>query len=143
MGLEQRLAPKLEQRLELKQRLKIQARLLGLRLQLIGKVSGESYKPHAACPKCFCRLTPLEILAPGRLPEVVHERVRSSLLLSREVVMPDGRTVWVALRRRADGAVVTQVVASTTTPHRRQAGEAWAGTPVVRVMEPAVDPFSG
>ena len=62
MGLEQRLAPKLEQRLELKQRLKIQARLLGLRLQLIGKVSGESYKPHAACPKCFCRLTPLEII---------------------------------------------------------------------------------
>ena len=56
------------------------------------------------------RLTPLEILAPGRLPEVVHERVRSSLLLSREIALPDGRTVWVALRRRADGGVATQVV---------------------------------
>jgi hypothetical protein len=56
------------------------------------------------------RITPLEVIAPGRLPEVVHERVRSSLLLSREVVLPDGRTAWVVLRRCADGAVVTQVV---------------------------------
>jgi hypothetical protein len=64
MGLEQRLAPRLEQRLELKLRLKlkIQARLLDLRLQLIGKVNDEKYSPHAVCPKCFRRLTPLEII---------------------------------------------------------------------------------
>lgn len=56
-------------------------------------------------------LTPLEITAPGRLPEVVHERVRSSLLLSRQVDAPGGHSVWVALRRTGSGAVVTQVVA--------------------------------
>jgi hypothetical protein len=55
-------------------------------------------------------ITPLELTAPGRLPEVVHERVRSSLLLSQEVAEPGGRSVWVALRRATDGAMVTQVV---------------------------------
>lgn len=58
------------------------------------------------------QLTPLELTAPGRFPEVVHERVRSSLLLSQEVTGPGGRSVWVALRRAADGAVGTQVVLS-------------------------------
>jgi hypothetical protein len=58
------------------------------------------------------QLTPLELTAPGRLPEVVHERVRSSLLLAQEVTAPGGRSVWVALRRAADGAAVTQVVPS-------------------------------
>lgn len=56
------------------------------------------------------QLTPLELTTPGRFPEVVHERVRSSLLLSQEVGVAGGRTVWVALRRSADGGVVTQVV---------------------------------
>lgn len=62
MSLEQRLEVKLKQHLTLEQKLKIQAKILGLRLQLIGKVNGETYKPHAVCPKCSRRLTPLEIV---------------------------------------------------------------------------------
>ncbi len=60
--MEQRLEMNLEQRLTLEQRLKLQARILGLRLKLIGKIYGETYKPHAVCPKCNRRLTPIEIL---------------------------------------------------------------------------------
>jgi hypothetical protein len=56
------------------------------------------------------QITALELSAPGRFPEVVHERVRSSLLLSQQVAVSEGRSVWVALRRLADGRVVTQVV---------------------------------
>jgi hypothetical protein len=56
------------------------------------------------------QLTPLELTAPGRFPDVVHERVRASLLLSQEVNVTGGGSVWVALRRSADGGVVTQVV---------------------------------
>ena len=52
----------LDQRLMLEQKLKIQNRILSLRLQLIGKIHGETYKPHAICPKCFRRLTLLEII---------------------------------------------------------------------------------
>lgn len=55
-------------------------------------------------------ITPLELAVPGRLPEVVHERVRSSLVLAQEVAAPGGRSVWVALRRTADGGLMTQVV---------------------------------
>ena len=56
------------------------------------------------------QITPLELSAPGRFPEVVHERVRSSLLLSQQVTVSAERSVWVALRRLTDGRVVTQVV---------------------------------
>jgi hypothetical protein len=56
------------------------------------------------------QITPLELTAPGRFPEVVHERVRSSLLLSQEVTTAAGGSVWVALRSLADGRIVTQVV---------------------------------
>lgn len=56
------------------------------------------------------RVTPLEVTRPGRLPEVVHERVRSSVVLSREVDLPGGRTAWVALRRTAGGGLVSQAV---------------------------------
>jgi hypothetical protein len=56
------------------------------------------------------QVTPLELTRAGRLPEVVHERVRASLLLSRQVELPGGRTAWVALRRSAGGALVSQVV---------------------------------
>lgn len=62
MSLEQRLAPKLEQRLTLEQKLKVDAKILGLRLRLIGKMHGEKYTPHAVCPKCSRRLTPLQII---------------------------------------------------------------------------------
>jgi hypothetical protein len=57
------------------------------------------------------RATPLEVQDQGSfLPEVIHERVRSSMVLVREVPLPDGRTVRVALRRTDDGTLSTQVV---------------------------------
>jgi hypothetical protein len=53
--------------------------------------------------------TPLEIAEEGSfLPEVVHERVRASVVLARDVALPDGRTVWVALRKGDDGTLSTQ-----------------------------------
>lgn len=54
--------------------------------------------------------TPLEVGQGSFLPEVVHERVRSSLVLARDVVLPGGRAVWVALRKAPDGTLTTQVV---------------------------------
>jgi hypothetical protein len=54
--------------------------------------------------------TALELEAGSFLPEVVHERVRSSLVLARDVPVPGGRTVWVALRKADDGTLSTQVV---------------------------------
>src|SRR3954452_14186017 len=54
--------------------------------------------------------TPLEVGEGSFLPEVVHERVRSSLVLAQDVVLPGGRTVWVALRKAADGTLTTQAV---------------------------------
>jgi hypothetical protein len=54
--------------------------------------------------------TPLEVTAGSFLPEVVHERVRASVVASREVPVGDGRAVWVALRKAADGTLSTQAV---------------------------------
>jgi hypothetical protein len=55
--------------------------------------------------------TPLEIVDDeGRLPEVVRERVQSSVVLSSDVPLPGGRTGKVALRRGKDGRLVTQNV---------------------------------
>ena len=55
--------------------------------------------------------TPLEIVDDeGRLPEVVRERVQSSVVLSTDVALPGGRTGKVALRRGPDGRLVTQNV---------------------------------
>ena len=55
--------------------------------------------------------TPLEVLQEGTfLPEVVHERVRASVVLARDVAVPGGRTVWVALRKAEDGTLSTQAV---------------------------------
>jgi len=55
--------------------------------------------------------TPLEIVDDeGRLPEVVRERVQSSVVLSTDVPLPGGRTGKVALRRGPDGRLVTQNV---------------------------------
>jgi hypothetical protein len=51
----------------------------------------------------------LELEGGSFLPEVVHERVRSSLVLARDVPVPGGRTVWVALRKADDGTLSTQV----------------------------------
>jgi hypothetical protein len=53
--------------------------------------------------------TPLEIVDDeGRLPEVVRERVEASVVLSSDVPLPGGRSAKVALRRAADGSLVTQ-----------------------------------
>ena len=43
------------------------------------------------------------------LPEVVHERVRASVVLSRDVPLPGGLSLWVALRKGSDGTLSTQI----------------------------------
>jgi hypothetical protein len=53
--------------------------------------------------------TGLELPEGSFLPEVAHERWRSSVLLTREVPLPGGRAAWVALRRAPDGGITTQV----------------------------------
>jgi hypothetical protein len=55
--------------------------------------------------------TPLEVGQETFLPEVVHERVRSSIVLVRELPLPGGRVVYVSLRKAADGALSTHAVA--------------------------------
>lgn len=54
--------------------------------------------------------TVLELPEGSFLPEVIRERVQSSVVLAREVAVPGGAQVWVALRRTADGELVPQVV---------------------------------
>ena len=54
--------------------------------------------------------TPLEVAPDSFVPEVVYERVRASLVAARDVSMPGGRTVWVALRKADDGTLSTQAV---------------------------------
>ena len=55
--------------------------------------------------------TPLEVEDPSRLPEVIRERVQSSVVLSGSVTVPGGRQVRVALRRTDGGGLATQAVA--------------------------------
>lgn len=54
---------------------------------------------------------PLEIVDQSRLPDVIYDRVQRSVLLSTEVVLDDGRSVQVALRRGTGDAFVVQAVA--------------------------------
>jgi hypothetical protein len=54
--------------------------------------------------------TPLEVGDSSFLPEVVHERVRSSILLTREVPLGDGRSAFVTLRKAPDGTLSTQML---------------------------------
>ena len=54
--------------------------------------------------------TPLEVGDSSFVPEVVHERVRSSIVLTREVSLGDGRSAFVTLRKGADGTLSTQVL---------------------------------
>ena len=54
--------------------------------------------------------TPLEVGEGSFVPEVVHERVRSSIVLTREVPLGEGRTAFVSLRKAADGALSTQAL---------------------------------
>jgi hypothetical protein len=59
------------------------------------------------------RVTPLELEpeTSTRLPVTVRERVQASVLLTGEVDVGAGRKVRVALRRTAQGALVTQALA--------------------------------
>jgi hypothetical protein len=54
---------------------------------------------------------PLEIIDQSRLPDVIYDRVRRSILISTEVVLDDGRSVWVALRRSGGETFLVQAVA--------------------------------
>ncbi|GLY18050.1 hypothetical protein LWF15_27160 [Kineosporia rhizophila] len=55
------------------------------------------------------KTTPLEIQDDiGRLPEVVRERVQSSVVLTASVPMPRGKPARVALRRDPEGRLVAQ-----------------------------------
>ena len=54
--------------------------------------------------------TPLEVGVGSFVPEVVHERVRASIVLTREVPLGDGRSAFVTLRKSADGALSTQAL---------------------------------
>lgn len=55
------------------------------------------------------RTTPLEIEDDiGRMPEVVRERVQSSVVLTASVPLPNGRTARVALRRDPAGRLIAQ-----------------------------------
>lgn len=55
-------------------------------------------------------VTPLELDGESRLPEVIRERVQSSVLLAGSVVVPGGRTVRIALRKDPDGGIRTQAL---------------------------------
>jgi hypothetical protein len=55
--------------------------------------------------------TPLEVGEETFLPEVVHERVRASIVLTREIALGSGRTIYVSLRKAADGTLSTHAVA--------------------------------
>jgi hypothetical protein len=58
------------------------------------------------------RTTPLEIQDDvGRLPEVVRERVQSSVVLTASVPLSNGRAGRVALRRGPDGTLTGQMLA--------------------------------
>ena len=55
--------------------------------------------------------TPLEIQDDvGRLPEVVRERVQSSVVLTMSVPLPGGRAARAALRRTRDGSLIGQTL---------------------------------
>jgi hypothetical protein len=51
----------------------------------------------------------LELPEDSFVPEVSHERWRSSVVATREVPLPGGRPGWVALRRDDQGRLTTQV----------------------------------
>ncbi len=53
--------------------------------------------------------TGLELPEDSYLPEVAHERWRSSVVATREVALPGRRSAMVALRKDVDGALSTQV----------------------------------
>ena len=52
----------LSQRLSAEQRIAVQTQILTIRLELIGMLRAEQYRPRAECPGCRHLLTPLEII---------------------------------------------------------------------------------
>jgi hypothetical protein len=55
-------------------------------------------------------VTPLEVEGESRLPEVIRERVQSSVLMAGSVTVPGGRQVRIALRKTSDGGIRTQAL---------------------------------
>jgi len=49
-------------KLTAEQRASVEAKVLGIRLELIQALRGEKYEPNATCPRCNRKLTPLEII---------------------------------------------------------------------------------
>jgi hypothetical protein len=89
------------------------------------------------------RPVPLELAEVRRFPEVVQDRVRSSIVLSTQVDLADGRWVVVAVRRGPDGQLLLRLspgpgvrrgdptVASQVRPAARALAED-AGIPVAQ-----------
>src|SRR3989344_1344742 len=63
-GYSLELRKRMEKLLELspEQRLLVQEMAFGLRMDLVYELHGERYEPNGQCPKCFRRLTPVEII---------------------------------------------------------------------------------
>lgn len=62
LGQELRLTQRLAQRLTLAQRLRVQEQALAIRLELVGTLREEEYKPEATCPDCSRKMTSAEIV---------------------------------------------------------------------------------
>ena len=58
-----KITPKIKVQITHAQIAKIKAAILELRLDLIGRVHGGNYQPHAVCPKCKRGLTAMEIIS--------------------------------------------------------------------------------
>jgi hypothetical protein len=95
--------------------------------------------------------TGLELPEDSYLPEVAHERWRSSVVATREVPLPGRRSAMIALRKDIDGALSTQanlptgvragdpeVAAVLAAAQAQLAGEAGVGAspPTIDTAEP-------
>jgi len=62
MSCSMRPEMRIEARLTMAQRILVHAHLHALVIELAGVLRDERYEPQASCPRCFRKLTPLEIL---------------------------------------------------------------------------------
>jgi|TARA_Y100000310_G_scaffold299617_1_gene334619 hypothetical protein len=64
IGYRARAEVKIEQsaKLTAEQRASVEAKVLGIRLELVQALRGEKYEPNATCSRCNRKLTPLEII---------------------------------------------------------------------------------
>jgi|TARA_B100001964_G_C14181824_1_gene576660 hypothetical protein len=62
IGCSARVRVEQSAKLTAEQRASAEARVLGIRLELIQALRGEKYEPNATCPRCNRKLTPLEII---------------------------------------------------------------------------------